>query len=57
MRLKVGDTVKHEDAAFSEDFRVVSKCENKKGFYMIQGPKPKYSESFIVARKKLIKTK
>ncbi|MFS0591756.1 hypothetical protein AB1L05_09150 [Cytobacillus horneckiae] len=56
MRLKVGDTVKHEDAAFSEDFRVVSKCENKKGFYMIQGPKPKYSESFIVARKNLIKT-
>ncbi|MED4399828.1 hypothetical protein [Metabacillus fastidiosus] len=55
MRLKVGDKVKHQDAAFSENFQIVGKCENKKGFYMIQGPKPKYNEPFIAAREKLIK--
>lgn len=51
---KVGEVVKHCDAAYSEDFKIVEVIDNKDGFdFMIQGPKPKYSEPFPVSKEKL----
>ncbi|MED4377959.1 hypothetical protein P9274_20085 [Schinkia azotoformans] len=50
--IQVGDLVRHEDAAYSEVFTVM---EVKDEGYVIQGPTPKYSESFAVSREKLLK--
>jgi hypothetical protein len=51
----IGEVVKHKDAAFSEEFKIVSVAAIGEDFdYMIQGPKPKYTEPFPVRKEKLI---
>jgi hypothetical protein len=52
--LKVGDIVKHKDAAYSEDFKIVAIYSEEDGCdFMIQGPEPKYLLPFPVSKEKL----
>lgn len=51
---KIGDVVKHADAAYSEDFTIIKVYKDGLSF-LIQGPKPKYEEPFFVYIEKLLK--
>lgn len=46
--IKAGDSVRHEDAAYSEIFTVTKVVE---GGHVIQGPEPKYQEPFFTDSK------
>lgn len=52
----IGDTVKHLDAAYSENFIIVEVCSvDDENDFIIQGPTPKYEEPFAVSKEKLLK--